>query len=548
MTGSESNNKPLPTLAELLISTAESVPDQDFAIFPEISVGYRALYLQAHSLAKGLIALGLRPRGHVAILMPNCCDFLVAHFAVQLAGGISILLNARSKQQELSYAVPHSDAEFLLTTDAIDDHVNFAQLLAEVYPDLGRAESSRDLRLTAAPRLRHIVLFGTKLWKAATPVTALAEAGRAVDDESLTASRAGQNAEDTAVMIYTSGTTASPKACELTHAGLQRSWAIYARAVNLSKREKVWDPMPFFHSGGIGLMTGIMACGATILSSAHFDAEVIVDLVLRHRVEHLYPGFHLLAVPLLQCDRYNSEAFDFVRTMVVIGPLGTTSRIQSMLPPHAKVMNLFGMSEGSGLITLTPPDSPEERRLTTSGRTSPGIEVRIVSAETGEVLPPESRGEIQFRGGGAFRAYYKDARATRETILPEGWIRTGDLGKFDAEGWLYYLGRLKDVLKVGGENVATAEIESFLSSHPDVKFVQVIGKPDTRLGEVPVAFVERNPGATLSGQALVDYCAGKIARYKIPHDVIFVTEWPMSSTKIQKFKLRELLPREATDG
>jgi acyl-CoA synthetase (AMP-forming)/AMP-acid ligase II len=389
------------------------------------------------------------------------------------------------------------------------------------------------------------VLFGAKAWAAATPAAALVEAGRAIADGALDASRAGQAAEDTAVMIYTSGTTASPKACELTHAGLQRSWAVYAQAVNLSEGEKVWDPMPFFHSGGVGLMTGIMASGATIVSSAHFDAEVIIGLILRHRIEHLYPGFHLLAVPVLQSPRYSRNECAFVRTMVVIGPLGTTRTIQSSLPAAARVMNLFGMSEGSGLVTLTPPAAPEEQRLTTSGRASPGIEVRIVASDTGEVLPAESRGEIQFRGGGAFRAYYKDPAATRATILPDGWIRTGDLGKLDADGWLYYLGRLKDVLRVGGESVAAAEIESFLSSHPAVKFVQVIGKPDGRLGEVPVAFVECNPGATLTRQELIDFCAGKIARYKIPSDVIFVTQWPMSSTKIQKFKLRELLPADS---
>jgi fatty-acyl-CoA synthase len=541
MAGSE-RIETLPLLAELLRGKAASIPEHVFAIFPNVSIGYRELYIRAAALAKGLIAMGLRPRTHVAILMPNCLDFVLAHFAVQLAGGISILLNARSRQQELIYAVPHCDAEFLFTTDAFDEHVNFTKLLGEVFPELRHAEVGRDLQLAGAPRLRRVVLFGNKQWVAAMPAADLVEAGGTVQDEALGLSRTGQDSEDTAVMIYTSGTTAAPKACELSHAGLQRSWAIYARAVNLSVGEKVWDPMPFFHSGGVGLMTGIMASGATIVSTAHFDAEVIVDLVLRYRIEHLYPGFHLLALPVMQSTRYSSSAFDFVRTMVVIGPLGTTRLIQRTLPAHAVVMNLLGMSEGSGLVTLTPPDTPEEQRLTTSGRAMPTVEVRIVSPETGETAPAESTGEIQFRGGGAFRGYYKDSRATRETILPGGWVRTGDLGKLDAQGWLYYLGRLKDMLKVGGENVAVAEIESFLSSHPAVKFVQVIGKPDHRFGEVPVAFVERNAGFASSPQELIDFCAGKIARYKIPSDVIFVAEWPMSATKIQKFKLRELLP------
>lgn len=548
MTGAEPIDKTPPILAELLRNKAESYPEHTFAIFPEASIGYRQLFLQASSLAKGLIAMGLPPRSHVAILMPNGPDFLVAHFAVQLAGGISVLLNARSRQQELTYAIPHCDAEFLLTTDAIDAHVNFAQLLEEAFPDLRGANGKRDLRPQGAPRLRRAVLFGNKRWAAAMSVSTLVDRGLTVSDEVLTSRQVGHDAEETAVMIYTSGTTASPKACELSHAGLQRSWAIYARAVGLSEGEKVWDPMPFFHSGGIGLMTGIMACGATIVSSTHFDAEIIVDLVLRHRIEHLYPGFHALALPVIQSPRYDRRDFDFVRTMVVVGPLGTLRWIQSVLPAHATVLNLFGMSEGSGLVTLTPPQASEERRLTTSGPAPAHVEVRIVSPETGEALPAESPGEIQFRGGGAFRAYYKDPEATQATILPGGWIRTGDLGKLDSEGWLHYLGRLKDMLKVGGENVAAVEIESFLSTHPAVKFVQVIGKPDRRLGEVPVAFVECNPGFAPRGQELIDLCIGKIARYKIPRDVIFVTQWPMSATKIQKFKLRELLPPDPSDS
>jgi fatty-acyl-CoA synthase len=538
----------LPTLAELLRSKAASLPGEIFAVFPRDSITYGELCVRASALAKGLIAKGLRPGAHAAILMPNCLDFLLAHFAIQLAGGISILLNARSKQQEIRYAVPHCDAEFLFTTDAFDEHVNFSSLLEDVFPEL-RAKGTPDrLQLAAAPRLTHIVLFGTKHWPSALTTAALIEAGREVADETLTLSRAAQADDQTAVMIYTSGTTADPKACELTHAGLQRSWLIYTDAVKLSVGQKVWDPMPFFHSGGIGLMTGIMAVGGTIVSTAHFDPETIVDLVIRHRIEHLYPGFHLLALPVLQSPRYKRDEFNFVQTMVVIGPLGTTRMIQNMLPSHAIVLNLFGMSEGSGLVTLTPTDAPLERRLTTSGRAAGTIEVRITSPETGEVVPAGAHGELQFRGGGAFRAYYKDAKATQATILAGGWVRTGDLATLDADGWLYYLGRLKDVLKVGGENVATAEIESFISGHPAVKFVQVIGKPDKRLGEVPVAFVERNAGAQLQVQELIDFCVGKIARYKIPSDVIFVTQWPMSSTKIQKFKLRELLPPDNSAG
>jgi len=540
-----STDSALPTLSVLLEERAAQHAEIVFAIFPGVSVSFGELVRRAREFAKGLIAEGVEPGTPVAIFMPNCVDFLVAHYAVQLAYGVSVMLNARYKQFDLRHVVAHCDAELLLTTDIIDDHVNFTDVLASTYPELQDARTGTSLQLADAPLLRRIVLFGKKRLPTAVSADALIDGGKTVSDETLARHAEGRNAEETAVIIYTSGTTSAPKGCELSHAGLQRSWSIFARAVGLKAGEKVWDPMPFFHSGGVGLMTGIMAAGATIVSSAHFDAEVIVDLVLEHRVEHLYPGFHLMGLPVVTSARYNPAAFNFVRTMVVVGPLGTLRKIQSLLPAHVPVLNLFGMSEGSGLVTLTPPDASEDERLLTNGRQLPGIEVRVVDPATARTSEPGVVGEIQFRGGGAFRGYYKDPAATRNTILPDGWVRTGDMGRMDHAGWLCYEGRYKEMIRVGGENFAAAEVESFLSAHPAVKYVQVVGRPDERLGEVPVAFVERNEGYLASSQDIIDFCRDKIAKFKIPRQVIFVTQWPMSATKIQKFKLLEMIPAES---
>jgi len=533
-----------PTLAQLLERQATQSSQRVFAIFPELSITYGDLYERASELAKGLISHGLEPGTPVAIFMPNCLDFLLAHYAVQLAGGVGVLLNARYKQYELRRVIAHCDAQILMTTDVIDEHVNLTDVLWGTYPQLGDSSAARSLTLADAPLLKTLILFGNKRLAAALPADDLKASGRAVSNATLAQRRLDQDSENTAVIIYTSGTTAAPKGCELSHAGLQRSWSIFSRAVGLEAGEKVWDPMPFFHSGGVGLMTGIMARGATIVSSAYFDPEVIADLILKHQIEHLYPGFHLIALPVVTSSRYDPIAFAFVRSMVVIGPLGTLRKIQNLLPPKAAVMNLFGMSEASGLVTLTPPDATEDQRLMTNGKQPPGIEVRIVNPDSEQPTSPGVTGEIQFRGGGAFRGYYKDPAATRSTILPDGWVRTGDMGKLDHDGWLRYEGRYKEMLRVGGENFAAAEIESFLSAHPAVKYVQVVGKPDDRLGEVPVAFVECNDGSTATQSDIVDFCVGKIAKFKIPRQVVFVTQWPMSATKIQKFRLREMIPPE----
>jgi acyl-CoA synthetase (AMP-forming)/AMP-acid ligase II len=198
------------------------------------------------------------------------------------------------------------------------------------------------------------------------------------------------------------------------------------------------------------------------------------------------------------------------------------------------------MTEACGYVSFTRADAAEEKRLRTNGTPIEGVEVRIVD-ETGNVAPPGGQGEIQFRGPNSFHSYYKDEAATRATILEGGWVRTGDCGMLDAEGFVYFLGRIKDMLKVGGENVAAAEIEAFLGRHPAVKMTQVVGKPDEYYGEVAVAFVELLPGKQADAAELIAFCKGRLASFKVPREVRFVSEWPMSATKIQKFKLREQL-------
>jgi fatty-acyl-CoA synthase len=531
------------TNAALLMAQAARIPDGVYGIFPNREVTFGELHREAMAVAKGLIALGIRPGDHVATLMPNHPHWLPAYFGILYAGATIVALNARYKRQELEYVIPHSDARLLLTTDAIDDHVDFATLLAEVLPGLAEAKDAVALDLPSAPDLRAVVMFGTRRRAGFLPLDDLVERGRNISDDAVRAAAAAIGPEDPAAIIYTSGTTSNPKGCVLSHAGLQRSWYTFAEVVNLAEGEKVWMPMPFFHTGGIGPMTAMLSRGAAFMTQPHLDPEAAVALVEKYRIDHLYSGFPQLSFAVLDHPTYDRERFGFVRTMLNVGPPAMQERIQSLLPEGGTVLNLFGMTEGSGIVTFTPLDSPMEIRAVTSGKAPAHTEVRIVDPETGALCGPDAPGEIQFRGGGALKAYYKDPEATRATILPGGWVRTGDRGRIDADGWLHFLGRLKDMLKVGGENVAAAEIEFFLTQHPEVKMVQVVGGADARMGEVPVAFVERLPGGTVTGEELMAMCQGQLARWKIPAEVVFVTDWPMSATKVQKFRLKEQLPK-----
>ncbi|MEL7373940.1 MAG: AMP-binding protein, partial [Pseudomonadota bacterium] len=204
----------------------------------------------------------------------------------------------------------------------------------------------------------------------------------------------------------------------------------------------------------------------------------------------------------------------------------------------------FGMTETAGTVCTSELDAPLDRRISRLGTPLPGMEVRIVDADTGEDLPNGERGEILVRGYSLFEYYYKDPEKTAEALDSDGWYHTGDVGSLDDDGSIMFYGRTKDMLKVGGENVAAAEIESFLARHDAVKMAQVVGVPDARLGEVAAAFIELKPGVSVEGQELMDFCKGEIASFKVPRYVRFVTEWPMSTSKIQKFKLKDQLTRE----
>jgi fatty-acyl-CoA synthase len=349
------------------------------------------------------------------------------------------------------------------------------------------------------------------------------------------------SADSCAYLLYTSGTTADPKGCEITHRAIILSWSAYADVIDLQPQEAIWTPCPFFHVGGIGPMASAMTRGGRFLSMTHFDADVAVQFLLKHRPAHLFPAFPQLTFGTLRSKHYDAEQFEFVRTVLNVGPPDTQAQIQGMLPANAILLNDYGMTEGSGIITATRVKDPPSERFNTNGYPMPGIEVRIVDPKTRQPVSAESHGEIQFRGVNAFHGYYKDAAATIAAIDAEGWVSSGDCGILNTHGALIFVGRIKDILKVGGENVAPAEIEAYLGTHPSVKMTQVVGRADAKYGEVPVAFVELLPDKTASDAELIAYCVGHLANFKIPREIKFVTEWPTSATKIQKFKLRELL-------
>jgi acyl-CoA synthetase (AMP-forming)/AMP-acid ligase II len=406
---------------------------------------------------------------------------------------------------------------------------------------LGDAAGEQPLALPSHPALRRVVIAGAADHASMMPLADFVERGRALAEADLDAVAASVSHDDVAYVLYTSGTAAAPKGCELTHLAVINAWRAYADAIDIRQDTPVWAPCPLFHVGGIGPLTATVLRGATFVSAPHFVAADALEQVVGSGAVHLFPAFPAFTLGLLRTPAYRADRLAKVQTVLNVAPPETEELIQSMLPSSAILLNDFGMTEGAGMVTFTPVSDPLDDRCGTNGIPFPGVELRIVADDGRTEVGVGVAGEIQFRGVNAMRGYLNDPEATAATIIEGGWVRTGDQGRLTDTGRLIYIARIKEILKVGGENVAPAEVEAWLSTHPAVAVAQIVGKPDDKYGEVPVAFIELLPGTTCGPEELVEHCRGQLANFKIPREVRFVTEWPMSATKIQKFRLRELV-------
>lgn len=534
------------TIGDLLVRSTDRHGDAEALVFPEYRATYSELLDSAVRVAQGLLALGVKRGDHVGILMPNCPKFVEVFFGASLIGAVVVPINARFKRRELAYVVENSDIVVLLTSDVIAEHVNFVELLHDSVPGLASAPDPGRLTLDAAPALRAVVLFGESSAAGMLREDEFYELANGVDAGRVHTARARVRVRDVAAMPYTSGTTAYPKGCLLTHEALVRQWLAGGERLEVRAGDRFWNPMPMFHLSGIGPLLFTLGTGATLICMTHFEPASALRQIARERPTHLFPLFPPVVMGLLRHPDYTPDTFRHARVMGHVAPPDTLRLAQSLLPPHTVQVGFFGLTECCGTLVSNSLDETLDQRVETSGRPLDGMEVRIMDAD-GKECPPGTQGEIQVRGFSVFEGYYKDPDKTAETFLPGGWLRTGDLGVLDEDGRLSYLGRLKDMLKVGGENVAPLEIESHLSTHPAVQLVAVVGKPDEKYGEVPVAFVELARGRSATAEELIDFCRGQLANWKVPREVRFVTEWPMSATKIKKYVLREQLLEDRHD-
>jgi fatty-acyl-CoA synthase len=512
------------TIGESFRRTVERCGDREALVVrsQNFRATWRDLWDLAGRAARALLAHGVQKGDRVGIWSPNRYEWVVVQLAAARAGAILVNINPAYRTAELEYALRKSEVSVLFLARAFRK-ADYVAMLAEVRPLLP------DLRLA-------LVLDDD--WDA------LLGAASGVSEEALAAREATLDRDDPINIQYTSGTTGFPKGATLSHHNVLNNGFFVGEALRMTERDRVCIPVPFYHC--FGMVMGNLACvshGATmVIPGEAFEPLAVLETVQAERCTALY-GVPTMFIAELDHPRFAEFDLSSLRTGIMAGspcPVEVMRNVQSRMNMR-EVTICYGMTETSPVSTQSAVDDPIDKRVSTVGRVHPHVEVKIVDPLTGATVPRGHSGELCTRGYSVMIGYWGNEQATRESIDRGGWMHTGDLATMDEEGYVNIVGRIKDVIIRGGENVYPREIEEYLHRHPAVSEAQVIGVPSVKYGEEVMAWVRVKPGATLTEEDLLAHCTGKIATYKIPRYFRIVDEFPMTVTgKVQKYKMREI--------
>lgn len=519
----------LDTIAAALARATAFCPDARFLICDEETASYAEIAARARDWARGLARLGVRKGDRVGLCLGNGIDWAAAFFGAGLLGAVAVPVNTRLKSAEIAYLLKQAEVSTLVLTDKLL-RIDFIGLLRELAPAIDSV-----LPDPALPSLARLVIVGDDVPAAGIGAQDLLAAAKGDPDP-----EANAEPDDPLLIQYTSGTTAFPKGAVLSHRAML--WNAYASGAlfGLHPGVSYLSARPFFHISGSTLsLLAALQHSAKLVTMVRFDPAVALRLAERERCT-LFSGNDTLWLMLLNHEDVSE------RVLCLRGGWGAVSsavyeRITAQLGVDEFSM-AYGMSEASNIAMSAWWDPPEDKRKGLM-RIHSGLEVAIIDPETLAFLPPDTRGEIVVRGWNTMSNYYGMAEETAATIDKDGWLHTGDLGVLHADGRISFAGRLKDMVKVGGENVAAADVESVLQTHPGVKLAQVVGVPDARLTEVVAAFAVPMPGETLDGDELIAWCAERMAGFKVPRYVAIVDGFEdigmTASSKIIKSRLAD---------
>lgn len=537
------------TISALLDEAVRQHGSRDAAVFvaDSVRVSWHDLRRRSDAVAAGLLSLGIRRGDRVGIWAPNCVEWLLVQFGTARIGAILVNINPAYRTWELEYALNKVQCRVLVMARSLKTS-DYVAMIRSLAPEIDSVASTDRLHLDRLERLRHVVLIGPgPRPRAMLSFDELERLAGPAHHGRLPALGDGLDPDDAINIQFTSGTTGSPKGATLSHFGIVNNARYCAQAMQLSPRDRLCVPVPLYHC--FGMVLGVLACtsvGATmVFPGASFDAGETLAAIEAHRCTAVH-GVPTMFIAMLDHPRFDKFDLATLRTGIMAGapcPIETMRRVVERMH-MAEVTIAYGMTETSPISFQTGFDDPLERRVSTVGRIQPHAEVKIVDAG-GRIVAVGARGELCTRGYLVMRGYWDDAERTREVIDAAGWMHTGDLATIDADGYCNIVGRVKDMLIRGGENVYPREIEEFLYGHPKVQAVQVFGVPDPRYGEEICAWIVLEAGQAATPDEIRAYCRDRIAHFKVPRHIRFVSDFPLTATgKAQKFVMREQMMRE----
>ena len=532
------------TIGDCFDETVARFPDRDalLSLHQGLRYTWRELQGAVDEAARALLALGVKKNDRVGIWSPNCAEWTITQFATAKIGAILVNINPSYRTHELEYALKQSAASTLVLQGKFKGS-DYVATLAELAPEL-REGGPGTFKSAKLPDLKRVIcldadraLTGMFTWP-----SMLAHAEE-VSAEHLAEVQATLQFDDPINIQYTSGTTGAPKGATLSHHNILNNGFFVARTMALTEKDRMVIPVPLYHC--FGMVMGNLGCvthGATMIYPGDgFDPEATLRAVSEEKATTLY-GVPTMFIAELEHPEFESFDLSSLRTGIMAGSICPIEVMRKVIERMnmKDVTICYGMTETSPVSFQTQTDAPLEKRVTTVGTVHPHLEVKLVSPETGAAVARGETGELCTRGYSVMLGYWNNEEATAKAIDSAGWMHTGDLATMDEEGYVAIVGRIKDMIIRGGENIYPREIEDFLYTHAAISDVQVIGVPDERYGEEVMAWVKLADGQALTADELKAFCKGKIAHYKVPRYVKFVDEFPMTVTgKIQKFKMRE---------
>ena len=557
LTQSQSSGANTPALIEQTIGAffddmAERYPEREalVAVHQKRRYTYRQLQTESRRLASALLGLGLKPGDRIGIWSHNNAEWVLMQLATAMAGLVLVNINPAYRTAEVEYALNKVACRALVTMPRFKTS-DYLGMLRELAPEWAHAKAGEPLQSVSLPHLQHVFWIDVAGEGADEPgfgrFSALMKTGDPQDARLPQVARL-LHAQDAINIQFTSGTTGFPKGATLTHRNILNNGFFIGEAMKLTEADRLCIPVPLYHCFGmvLGNLAVLTHGGCIVYPNDAFEPVSVLQAVQDEKCTGLH-GVPTMFIAELDHPRFKEFDLSTLRTGIMAGspcPIEVMKRVQSEMNMR-EVTIAYGMTETSPVSCQSSTDTPLEKRVSTVGLVQPHLEIKIIDPETGAVVPCGATGEFCTRGYSVMQGYWEDPARTAEAIDAEGWMHTGDLATMDNEGYVNIVGRSKDMVIRGGENVYPREIEEFLYRHPKVQDVQVVGLPDLKYGEELCAWIVVKPGQQMTEDELRAFCKGKIAHYKVPRYIEFVAEFPMTVTgKIQKFKIREAMVQE----